>query len=353
MILRQPGTRENAIETLPDEGDYRAQLARLSDDGETAAAAFDRLWRLTRGATRRLVVRGGLPTGEAEDVVQEVYLRLWRHRRTIRAKTVGEWYALVRKTTFHAVLALQPSQPLADLGDLEDIPHQDLRHLDEILLATEEGRTLYQAADDLWLGRPQNHDDAEVGAAALLLVLLHGLPATEVAAMFDGDLDRWVADPPTLNRALFAALCWPSDALADHVLGGAAWTSEERQIVLWRIQNGLSDDKIVRASGGTANPEAVLERARAMYPFPKIARDLAKALEPYDQASALVQGGLWRRIAFEYHTRLELPHRQILERAAPAAYEAGFNLTETTLNNWFGLGRLWSQLAAHLQERRP
>jgi hypothetical protein len=119
---------------------------------------------------------------------------------------------------------------------------------------------------------------------------------------------------------------------------------------LWRYRNGLSTTKILQMDPELtpAVVEGALTKCRERLPFRRIAAKVSDGLRssraPFDP---LRSPGLWKRLAFQYHTFHELPHKQILERTEPAAHEGGFVLTAGMLNVWLSNGRLFQQLASY------
>ncbi len=353
-------------------------LAALRGDDESRAqGAFERLWGAVRPSVLRQLARRDVLGDEAEDVAQDVAARLWRLRKSVDARTVGAWFSLVRKATLRNLADRWASRERTVDLDEADIPSEDVPFLDAVVTAALERRRIFDAADDLWLGEPAEPADAEIGAAALVLVLADGVPAEEAAVMFGVEtsaIDRWLKDPAVVSRAVYAALCWSSDELAGHVLrpdfplssgeldgvsSGEAdpalegWTTGEARAVCWRVRNGLETDQIVRVASGALDEsrvDDVLRRARGAYPFRARARALLQSLSERGRTDGLSDMGLWRRVAFEYHARYSLARDHIVERAGPAAEEAGVRFGATVLDNWLSRGRLYAQLATRLQE---
>lgn len=369
--------------------------ALRGDDEPGAQEAFARLWGSVRPAVFRQLARWDVRGDEAEDVAQDAAARLWAGRRNVAARTPGGWAALVRKTVHHNLLDRWGARTREAEMEAE-VPPEEVPYLDAVVTASLESRRIFEAADELWLGTPADPEEAEIAAAALTLVLADGVPPEEAAVMFavaPEAVERWLDDPALVARAGFTALCWPSDALAGHVLRperplspaeldgiarGASgpgtmarrtanssstgsdravpalegWSASEARAVCLRVRNGLEADQIVRASEDLdeSRVDEVLRRARGAYPFRLRARALLRSLERRGQARGLKSTGIWRRMAFEYHARYGLTRDHIVERAGPPAEEASVLLGVTVLDNWLSRGRIYAQLAAYLQE---
>lgn len=365
-----------------DESQSHRDLALIAGDDERAAReAFERLCNLTRQATLRQLLGRGVIAADAEDLTQDVYARLWRYRRNLQARTVAAWYALTRKTASR-VLADHFGRPdRMDQDELpEEIPAVDQPYLEELVEAILNSDVLIQTAEDAWLGKCQSERDRDFGVSAVQLILFENLSIEDVSDLYAASADevrRWLADPAVVGRALFAGLCWPNDELARYVLRPNAplsvdeldavatartdfppdlsWRGLEAQIVLWRVRNGLSEEQILRQTGPRFEDSELKRLVAALaktYPYASQTRRLKTSSEPVALRQSIASHGLWKRIAFEYRTIRKLPHLQVLERAADAAREGGYQLDRTKLNNWFGLGRLYSELAALLSEFR-
>lgn len=347
-------------------------------DLERAAAALDRLWSRTLPRVMRQLTRCNVAGDEAEDIAQEVQIRIWRYREGLRARTAGEWYVYVRRTVFNELSRYVGSRSRETvLGEFEDVPNEDMPTLDVLVAEADRRHSLYELADRLWLGQTGPRTDIDLGAVVVQLVVLDGLEPSLVALQFGVDertIEDWLADPVVLLRAAFSALCWSNDALAGHVLRPerplttaeldglargefeaippCAWSDEEAQIVVWRVRYGMQPDAIERASQRFERKaiEELLDRIRDAFPFRQIAVALRDALVERDGEERIAQPGLWKRIVLEYHARHDLPHRHIVERAGPPADEARFRLNDTTLNNWLSMGRIYNELAAHVEE---
>ncbi len=359
---------------LLSEGPLQARDLRLLADDEHAEAAFLRLWDLMRDRLERAAVRLGLPPTEAEDVVQSVSVRLWQRRHRLAESSIGPFWALAFKSVKNMAIDWGRRQSKASEQAIEDelLPSEDVPYVDVLVERSLERESVYAAADRLWLGALSGADETRI--LAVQLCLIEGLPVAEVGAMLRIPVEELVGslrDPLIGCHALYRALRWENDELARYVLdpeapptsqrveellreaqhGGAAsvgpWISLEVAIVILRVRFGMTEDEISRALSGRVDAltaAAVIRRAVDAYPFVRIAENAVGAWRPSETEPS--EAGVWRRLVFEYHLRHQLPHKQILERVAPAASTLHFELKPTTLNSWIGNGRLWAQIAS-------
>ena len=109
---------------------------------------------------------------EAEDVTQEVLLRLWRHRQGVDEERLGSWLLRVTRNACYDLLRKRARQPLLDLGDdehprPEPTPAPD--HADATELSIDVQRALLEVPEDF--------------RAVMILHDVQDLPQEEVAAI--------------------------------------------------------------------------------------------------------------------------------------------------------------------------
>jgi DNA-directed RNA polymerase specialized sigma24 family protein len=359
--------------------DFERDLALFRGEDEFAAGeAFRRLWDAFDKRMINLLVSGGMRRDDAEDMAQIARIRFWERRLKLEIPNAGAWWGLVRKTGRNLAIDWSRGKHDTELGswdECQDIPDEDMPYVDAIVVASQHLRRLYDAADDLWLGKTTAGDEALL---AVQLCFLEGFDRDSAAHLLQvspTQIEAWLKDAAVLARFAYRQLFWPNDALAGYVLRPekpftpselddlglaaregtdeppAGWGWNEVLVVLVRLRNGLLSEQILRFEKCGMDPESLetfLAHVRTRFPFEKVAKRLLQRLDP--EGETLSSGGLWRRLAFQYHVSAELPNRQVLERMEPAAALASVKMTDAMLNNWIGLGRLWSQLAAFVQE---
>lgn len=372
-------------EERPDAGEYNRDLELFAgDDSEAAAPAFSRLWRRVQKPLYTRLRQHGLSHADSEDILQSAGAKIWNTRSTFRPNGPAAWWAFARQITHRQMLdeirkeAIRP--PLGEVADLETIPERDLPYLNTLLVAAEDSRSLYEAADRLWLGSLVDDPDFLNRLLAAQLFFAHGSKCKEIAALFAGalpsDVDSWLMEPAVLRHVSYRELYWENDRLAGYILrpkapyspaeldklpreialgefASADWRDAEALVVLWRIRNGLLTEQVARFDRCDLDSEGLerlFHRFRERFPFAAIALKLKRAIAMAGGPPVLRAPEIWRRLAFQYHLRDQLPLKQILERTQPAAEAAEAKLTHSTLVGWIGMGRLLSQLAAYIDK---
>lgn len=343
-------------------------------DASMSADAFTRLWSLVQERLARAAKRFGLSEDDANDVVQSVSIRLWERRASFTDFGVGAFWAYAFRMVKNLAIDRTRRDRRFEMVEVNDdtISAADSPYVEALVEAALERGELTSLADRLWLGDPPRSSDSVL---AVQLCLTEGVTPLEAAAILGLDpptVERLLHTPEVARYAAYAALMWPSEELVAYVLDPSssssqsdpaeilrrsrageevpmgAWAASEVPPVILHVLYGMNMEEIVRVLAPATNPvevTAVIHRAVDVYPFARIASNVATALHACLE-EVLRNGDFWRRLVFEYHTHVQLPHRQILDRTGPAAAVFSFDLKPTTLNSWIGNGRLWSQLAA-------
>ncbi len=316
---------------------------------------------------------------DREDAIAGTLAKLWEKRSSFQVRTEGAWWAYVFTIARRCALGMRAGESALELDDAltpddDQAIHTyaDLRH---------DRERLYRLADELWLGIGAGLDerDRRKRLLAAQLFYLHGQSVREIIAVLGGrsldrgTLDEWLADEPTLRDLAFNELYLENEALTAHILklgpaisldeleassgqeeppGG--WTWSEVKVIIRRFRNGLANDKLAQLFPDLTADEIalLLKRCAGLLPFTTRSQSLRKLLgNRRVNLSPLTEGGLWKRLVFQYHAECDLPQKQIFERTEPPAAVFGFHLTEGMLNVWLSNGRLCAQLAKYSEAR--
>lgn len=368
------------------EGAARRQLAGTEEEARAALAVLE------PGARRFLQahLRRRIPEDPA-DLVQETLARVWSARRRYQDLGEASWYAFLKRIADRCAVDLI-RQRGADVALLcEELPGEELTDL-ESLFSHGTAAGCLQQADGLWLeltpGLARAAHQRRLLATQLFFLDRAGwvdiLDALNQPAGLPHvnreELDDWLSDPSVQRHLAYSELYVDGDGLAAHLLGlgedtpaavldqlarqaaqsdlagtsPRGWTWLEVQVLLWRVRHGLSVDQIATRADCPVSPEDIQElgdRLVAEYPFTHRLARLREALEEHGSLAGPVLShlGLWQRLAFQYRYLDELPLRDIHDRIAAPAREAGVEVTSGMLNMWLSGGRLLKRLARRIQ----
>lgn len=366
---------------MSKERDYENDLQLfIGDDEEAARQAAERLWIIGVRAIIGRLRRAGIE--DAEDIAQDVFLKLWARRKDFEPRGLFAWLKFVLTIARHSVIDKGRGAEI-ELDWPEDYDPQDGdAGIIEIIAEALERHQINGAANELWLGVEWGTEERlKVISIQLYLqdysvdkvknIIRPKLPA------IDHDFDLWLADEDLLRAACFFVLYRGNMPLAGYLLdpespmrpneveavlrevqkGSSAksknWTADEAHVLLLRFLYGMLDEKVaqVKSDLSPAIVGQIIGRGLELLPFEKRCRRLRSALNRLQQTNRLHDPGLWRRLAFQYRVADFLPHKQILERTVPAAEVAGQKLSAAQLNGWLSNGRLYVQLADHLRQK--
>ncbi len=96
-------------------GDTDARLVEAARDGD--ATAFDELYRRYRRLVHGILL-SRVPSADAEDLVQDVFLHAWRQLHALRTSAAfGGWLTtMARHRAIDHLRARQEAEPLVDVG---------------------------------------------------------------------------------------------------------------------------------------------------------------------------------------------------------------------------------------------
>lgn len=310
---------------------------------------------------------------DREDVIQTTLTKIWRKRDQFKPSNLGAWFQYAARTARNTAIDYQRATPSEWASEEENDTVASAEFLQTIANLTSNRRALYQTADEALLKVDSTLSSSQRAkqVLAIQLFLLDGATPNEIAAVVGcpvkqiaAAIHSWSSDLPTLRTLAFNHLYVDNDHLVQHVLGadckqvetwvrsgsGApGWSTIETRIILYRLRNGLPDDKLAQMMPEVDHGSITeaLCRARARFPFKDLAKELRLALRRHPDL--LTEKNVWKRLAFQYHASDELPQKQILERIAPAAEVFGVVLTEATLGAWLSIGRLFTQIRNQAQ----
>ena len=301
-------------------------------------------------------------------------MRIWNGRRHFKTNGLGAWYLFAAKTAHNcAIDLLRTESPSVPLSQFEDLPG-DEEFLDKVSILARNRQSLFETADEALLRIDPSISSAE-RVRRIFAAQLHYLHASTPKEILDivssgtkvstKDLDAWILDPATLRALAVHHLYQGNETLFETVVGISPTECEERlragqvhgewsllelRIAILRLRNGLLQEKISQIL-----PEAipsvqanVVEKCRERYPFAALARELKFALR--GKADLMTDQDVWKRLAFQYYVVDELPHKQIVERLAPAAAVFEVHIDEQLLHNWFSVGRLFLQIQKYVRK---
>jgi RNA polymerase sigma-70 factor (ECF subfamily) len=143
-----------------------ALVARIrSGEQDAMAELYDRYSSLVYSVALRVLA----DTGAAEDVLQDVFMQLWRHPASFDARrgSLGPWLAVI--TRHRAIDVLRKRRPQTDLEDVAIAIEADLEG------TAERARVLAKVRGSL-RGMPDNQ------RKALEMAFFEGMTHTEIAA---------------------------------------------------------------------------------------------------------------------------------------------------------------------------
>ena len=143
-----------------------ALIARIrSGEQDAMAELYDRYSALVYSVALRVLT----DTGAAEDVLQEVFMQLWRHPASFDARrgSLGPWLAVIAR--HRAIDVLRKRRPQTSLEDVAIAIEADLES------ATERAR----AAEKI---RASLHEMPDKQRRALEMAFFEGMTHTEIAA---------------------------------------------------------------------------------------------------------------------------------------------------------------------------
>jgi len=338
-----------------------SDLKLLSGQETEARAAYERI----APDIRRFLLRhlGGRfrSSDTLDDVVVCTMVKLWSSRERYEYQGLERWWSFVRTAANQCAYDQYRQDGREATADWpnEDLPSED-RPLIEGLAEGVALGIIFDEADALWLGASESTSPGlNERLLAAQYFYLHGMSWQEVASMLDipsqDVLDEWLGDEAVMKSLAYTAFYMSNAFLSDTLLATPGeWTKAEALAILLRFRNGLLTEQILRFSDCDLSPEdfeALVARCQTRFPVRKSASELRRNLP--SRTSAMVgRSDVWKRLAFQYHYKDELPVKHNLERIEPASEAFSAKVTYAKMNMWLSGGRLVTQLAQAVQARR-
>jgi len=381
------------------EGDdaYFADLQQFigPDEGQ-AAQAFARLTPRVIEVIQASLRRQVPSRDDLDDIAQEACLRLWRNRQTFQLRGKAAWWVFVKKAASSCAIDHFRKRQIAvslDGPDFGEIPDRDLRTLEVLVEVLDRYHQVLAAADEIWLGKLGADAERSILAAKLFFVdkkswadisRLLGAQQPGRPKLTRQQVDAWLSDPVILRHVAFDELYFSNAELAANLLGYSKlevsevdrlmdlvvspegrqelesrgetfrdWQWAEVYAILWRYKRSLLLSQLERLKAIDLKKDELtdlFDRCVQKFPFVTIMSTLqSQAGSLPALSSSLNRPGFWQRLVFQYFTKDEIAHRDILDRTEGAAARANYRLTPAMLNVWLSNGRLFTQLAEHFE----
>ncbi len=356
-----------------------------------ANEAFTRLWsRRTRALKGflRSIRSDELSLEAQDDILQSAAARIWANRLTFENKGPLAWRGYCRRVTACSCSDYFRKAPPRPEKPIDQIAEQAGEAFEYLVIVAQEGETLYEMADRFWLGSQQfSYAELTRRTLAGLSFYADGVPWQDVLDAVNcqphrkpitrSELDRWLACPSTLCSVAYHDLYLTNAQLTVELLGipwgssdldrflqgviqlphtAQRWTPEEARAIIWRYHRSALMEEILSMAQITLSRDqlqTLFARCGDSFPFKLRMESLCQRFKDAlgeDQAEALKQPGLWKRLAFQYRIKEGLPHKDILDRLSSAAASVGFSLKDTTLNQWLSHKDLYKDLAGYCKE---
>ena len=366
-------------------------------DRRAALEAFDALCRHLRVRMQRfLVVKYQADAQDAEDAVQTAFIKLSKAAPTSvwpNEQAGRSWLFQTVKTCFFDVIrgrGIDPPPPSSP-DDKRDF----VKQLHAAILLGE----IFHFADAFWLGLDPSLSPAAYkrfllaaqmyyleGCSNTEIPRLLGCPPADEPEVTAALVLKWVHDPGVIrllayhtlrleHGPLIAALLGVAEArvspnlLQDLWVRALALPPEEPALgeltwalvalILLRYRDNYPVSAVAaqtpcREWGYTA--EQIQERIAtitARLPFAGLMLDLLESLEEdtVEPRPVLVDPGLWKRLAFQYWYREQIPLHDVYERIRLASDQVDYKLNSDMLNTWLSGRQLSKRLVKYWWDR--
>lgn len=343
---------------MPEFDDWIADF--VGPDEDRAKRGFERLTKPLLPGLERFFRTRNMPRESAEDLSVEVFVKLWRNRRSFKPQGENAWRSYVNAVARNCLLDLvREKRVRIDEVEVEDFDafriEADAEGRPDTSLDRRLNReTLYDLADRHWFDWPRELSTNERNRRILAakLIVIDKMPWRNVCRLLHVHNERGEPDADSLMQWLAGDAVYLQTAF-DELWLDIPDIMQAIEGVLDRPLDGEEREWINRRLAGTQISEekiALADRWASLLPFLTVMESLCRALEGHRTglSQSLKTEGLWKRLVFQYHAHDELPHQNILERVAPPAAYISVKIDGVKLQNWLSGNRLSRELTAAL-----
>ncbi len=374
----------------------------LGDDVKSAELAFERLMNQQAKYVYSFLKRNfsSNSADDHEDMFQQMKINVWKSRKNIKNQGIAAWIKFLQRIAKNCGLDLLSgrSGPVdMDSRDLTDIPESEQRRVENIvtsLLSSEEEDDFHYWADLCFLKLNPKlsrtiHNRQLIAAKLYYLksiswgeIIQVLYPSSEGENELNrSELDAWLSDPAVIRYLIYHELFIPCTEITAIILGipnksthselselleiameqsttadpPAGWTWRDCAVVILRYRYAMLEKSILTHAKITISEKELTElcvRSDALLPF---CNCMDKLITKFRQSSSTLgeqmaaDRGVWQRLAFEYHFKEQIPHKDIHSYLNAPAAKVSYSLTLNMLNAWISNYRLLDTLAAYVQ----
>lgn len=359
-----------------DELSAEIQFSRLqSSDESEAAAAFHALCDFSRQRLKSTLKKYGATSEEVEDILQEVWARVWHARKGTSFSSTPRWFAFLRRLGINALVDLRKIPvTLLSAEEITAIPESDLHSVVTVVMSSLDHERILSCTEEIWLGAPQTAN-RHLRLIAAQMFFVDNLSVTEVLGTLNAgrmpndkirreELDEWLSSPWAVLGVSHSELYFPTQKLAADILDvspvdvnrivseAANDENLSKSLIDSRTIAVLSKYYNIRVETRAMSDEEAEEVLREHLPFSQTAhRTHQRFCRKPDCLRWLQEHGLWRKLVFDYWFLDEISQKEILCRTSPAAEVFHYkSLSPTTVNALTSGRRLLNQLTKALSQ---
>jgi DNA-directed RNA polymerase specialized sigma24 family protein len=369
--------------TMPSETFFAALEQFSSTEPEVRNEGFTRLVARSRPYLHSLLAPSLPSESDRDDVIQEIFHRVWKSRERLQFPSTGAWWRFLRTLAHNCTIdhlrSVDGAVPLED-PEWQEVSSAEAEQIDLVVEAMEDKRALYKLADETFLGIPsdvpQRVRTRQLLASKLLLVdKLHWKTVCRIVNSSANDdekidrekLNRLLTNGSLLRQLAYSELHWSNERLTAFLIemgnrgrssssnDPTPWTEDEILAVQLRFLYVMLFEQIAHRMDPKFKKSELIQifdSCVSQFPFIEIMNRLLRSVGQFtDAQSEFGAVGLWNRLVFQYFCHNGLTHRDIYDRTAAAAKAAGYDLTLGKLNVGLSNGRLFKKLAEQLAQK--